>query len=120
MNSQIKREWKWSKGDNYQKSPKKPKQIEQTDEDVVNTCLKDEIIYEIPNGGNNQVIDISKIPKGFIHKENRLNGQNEKLSSRHMIVQKGINPFVNTENYVDHLNTETSFLRPKDSNFSRE
>ena len=80
--------------------------------------------YEIPNQGNNQlnnqVIDISKIPKGFIHKENKLNGQNEKLSSRHMIVQKGINPFVNTENYVDHLNTETSFLRPKDSNFSRE
>lgn len=111
-------EWKWSKGEDYQRSPKRPKEVEQTDQDVVNTCLKDEHIYEIPNNGQHEVIDISKVPKGFIHKENKLNGQNEKLSSRHMIVQKGINPFVNTENYVDHLNTETSFLRPKDSNFS--
>lgn len=120
MNSQIKREWKWSKGENYEKSGKRPKDVEMNDQNVVNVCLNQEPIYEIPNQGNNQVIDISKIPKGFIHKENKLNGQNEKLSSRHMIVQKGINPFVNTENYVDHLNTETSFLRPKNSNFSKE
>jgi hypothetical protein len=43
--------------------------------------------------------------------------QNEKLSSRHMIIQKSINPFVNNGNYIDHIDMEDSFLRPKDSNF---
>jgi len=44
--------------------------------------------------------------------------QNEKLSNRHMVIQKNINPFVTNGNYIDHLNTEDEFLRPKDSNYN--
>ena len=101
-------EWKWSNGEAYEKSARGSK-VQQQDNETIQTCLNDE---------TNEIIDLSKVPKGFIHKENKLNGQNEKLSNRHMIVQKGINPYVNTENYINHLDTETSFLRPKDSNFS--
>ena len=117
-------EWKWSNGEKYERTMKIIKEdtvidVKKEEETVINACLKDDI-YELSSQDTNQVIDLTSATKGFIHKENKLNGQNEKLSSRHMIVQKGINPFVNTENYVDHLNTETSFLRPKDSNFSKE
>lgn len=108
-------EWKWSSGEKYQQS---------------NKLQKEEFMKKI-----NETIDLSQIktndlalsmntsmntPEGFIHKQNKLDGQNEKLSSRHMIVQKGINPFVNTSNYIDHLDMETSFLRPKDSNFDEK
>tara|TARA_B100001063_G_C16429660_1_gene388249 strand:+ start:214 stop:561 length:348 start_codon:yes stop_codon:yes gene_type:complete len=105
--------WKWSNGETYEKSLRSSK-VQKQDNETIQVCLNDETRYNEVN----EIIDISKIPKGFIHKENKLNGQNEKLSNRHMIVQKGINPYVNTENYVTHLDTETSFLRPKDSNFS--
>lgn len=108
-------EWKWSNGEKYEKTARVGNAQKQ-DNEAIQTCLNDEVEYY----DMNEVIDLSKIPKGFIHKENKLNGQNEKLSNRHMIVQKGINPYVNTENYIDHLDMETSFLRPKDSNFSSE
>jgi len=94
-------EWKWSNGEQYEKSLKKS-----NDEQVIDDCLNDEIMHNFD------------APNGFIHKENKLQGQNEKLSNRHMIMQKGINPYVNTENYIEHLNNETSFLRPKDSNLA--
>ena len=64
--------------------------------------------------------NVEQVEPGFIHKQNKLDGQNEKLSSRHMIVQKGINPFVDTSNYLDHLDMETSFLRPRDSNYNEK
>ena len=103
-------EWKWSKGETYDKSLRSSK-VQEQDNETIQTCLNDQTIC-------NEINDISKIQKGFIHKENKLNGQNEKLSNRCMMVQKGINPYVNTKNYINHLDTETSFLRPKDSNFS--
>lgn len=44
--------------------------------------------------------------------------QNEKISNRLMVIQKNINPFVTNGNYIEHLNTEDAFLRPKDSNYN--
>ena len=107
-------EWKWTYGEKYEKSLKKDNITQK--EEILNICLRD----EETNTLETEIIDLSKTTKGFIHKENKLGGQNEKLSNRHMMVQKGINPFVNTNNYLEHLNNETSFLRPKDSNFSKE
>ena len=40
----------------------------------------------------------------------------QRLSERGMMIQKSINPFLSTNNYVDDLNIQDQFLRPKDSN----
>jgi hypothetical protein len=94
-------QWKWSDGKPYNKSSK-----QNYDE------------KEIEN--NKEIINLNKTPEGFIHKQKKLDGQNEKLSNRYMIVQKGMNPFVDTNNYINHIDMETSFLRPINSNFSEK
>lgn len=55
--------------------------------------------------------------QGFVKKNNKRDGQNEKLNSRHMMIQKGVSPFINPNDYVKHLETENDFLRPIDSNY---
>lgn len=40
----------------------------------------------------------------------------QSLNERMPILQKAGNPFM-SKNYLDHLDQETSFLRPKNSNF---
>jgi hypothetical protein len=94
-------EWKWSDGKPYNKS------------------IKQNYNEEI-NENNKELINLSNTPEGFIHKQKKLDGQNEKLSNRYMIVQKGMNPFVDTNNYINHIDMETSFLRPINSNFSEK
>jgi len=44
----------------------------------------------------------------------------ERLSQRHMIIQTSINPFLSDHNYLDDLQVQDTFLRPKDSNIKGE
>jgi len=44
----------------------------------------------------------------------------ERLSQRHMIIQTSINPFLSDHNYLDDLQVQNDFLRPKDSNIKGE
>lgn len=41
---------------------------------------------------------------------------NERIANRYMIIQTPVNPFISTENYIDDLDVQDRFLRPKDSN----
>ena len=42
----------------------------------------------------------------------------ERLSQREMIIQTSINPFLSDHNYLDDLQVQNDFLRPKDSNIN--
>jgi hypothetical protein len=76
-------------------------------------------LANIDVGNNRYEGDILSViqDQGFVKKNNKREGQNEKLSSRHMMIQKGVSPFINPNDYVKHLETENDFLRPKDSNY---
>jgi len=41
---------------------------------------------------------------------------NERISNRYMVIQKSINPFLSTSNYIGDLEVQDTHLRPKDSN----
>ena len=41
---------------------------------------------------------------------------NERISNRYMVIQKSINPFLSTSNYISDLEVQDAHLRPKDSN----
>ena len=49
---------------------------------------------------------------------NKREEQNSKLNNRELMVQTSINPFMNNANYIEDLQKEHDFLRPKDSNSS--
>ncbi len=44
----------------------------------------------------------------------------ERLSQRDLIIQTSINPFLSDHNYLDDLQVQADFLRPKDSNIKCE
>jgi len=62
-------------------------------------------------------------PSGEKIEERRQNDRelnSERLSQRHMIIQTSINPFLSDHNYLDDLQVQAEFLRPKDSNIKGE
>lgn len=63
-------------------------------------------------------IDLNK--EIFTQRSKHREEQNEKLSTRSMVIQKNINPFVTEGTYVEHLDAEDSFLRPRDSNYGEQ
>lgn len=67
----------------------------------------------IPNINTNMNDEI------FKQKSKKREEQNLKLSSRHMIIQKNVNPFLNNNDYIKHIDMEDEFLRPKDSNIEK-
>lgn len=42
---------------------------------------------------------------------------NEKINERHMISQIGQNPFLSRNRYLDDLDIQEAYLKPKNSNF---
>ena len=79
------------------------------------------------NGGDKEVVNLALnenevkefdrlVPEGFIRNSNKREGQNEKLLSRGMTIQKNMNPFLNSGNYIKHLDAEEEYLRPRSSN----
>jgi hypothetical protein len=45
---------------------------------------------------------------------------NDKLSERMMFSQINQNPFLANHNYIEDINVQETFLRPKNSNFSSD
>jgi len=41
---------------------------------------------------------------------------NERISNRYMVIQKSINPFLSTSDYIGDIAVQDAHLRPKDSN----
>ncbi|GAG13910.1 unnamed protein product [marine sediment metagenome] len=45
---------------------------------------------------------------------------NERMSSRYMVIQTPVNPFLKNSNYIHDLTIQDAHLRPKDSNITEE
>lgn len=96
--------WKWSLGESYKKSARiAPEQEQQFDQEVRNTVFMETMV------GLSQ-------DEQYTRKSTKRDEQNSKLSERTLMIQKSVNPFMDSKNYVEDLNKEDEFLRPKDSN----
>mgnify|MGYP001138063226 CR=1 FL=1 len=96
--------WKWSLGDSYKKSARiAPEQEQQFDQEVHSAVFMETMM------GLSQ-------DEQYTRKSTKREEQNSKLSERTLMIQKNVNPFMDSKNYVEDLNKEDEFLRPKDSN----
>lgn len=126
--------WKWSNGSFFEKS-KRPKNIQKhyqenrveygnqfqfNQEKSDNETLRSALDSGDSLADLNYKGEILSLVQGqeLKKKTNKREQQNEKFNSRHMMIQKGLNPFINSNNYVEHLDTESNFLRPRDSNYN--
>jgi hypothetical protein len=121
-------EWRWSTGEEYLKSPRKvyqnqnQNQNENLDE-IPN--IPEEAIQQSLNGYHPQIttFDSFGFDITFSRSENASGTRREdldnKISDRQLIVQRGTNPFLQTNDYVDHVVNSDLFLKPKNTTTDR-
>lgn len=56
--------------------------------------------------------DTASKPMSFIREKNNI-----KISEREPVIQSNLNPFLNSDSYINDLETQDRFLRPQDSNY---
>ena len=99
--------WRWSIEEEVPRSKRPIKKtliVSDTIEKIDKTTEK----KELPG-----FVDFKTI---HIEPSNKRTENSERMSSRHMIIQTSVNPFMCDSNYIDDIKTQDTLLRPKDSN----
>jgi hypothetical protein len=129
--------WKWSLGESYYKSarpaPEKKQEkntlntndfdLENFDStfqqyNAINQSLEENYLnnqFINDNNNDNELIGITN----SVFSRNQLDNQISKredldtrIADREMLAQRGVNPFLNSSNYVDDIFTRDNFLKP--------
>ena len=97
----------------------------ETEKNMINILSKKQKISDEQNNRTHereQDIEKKRIP-GLIDFQtvyNEPSGKralsNQRISNRYMVIQKSINPFLSTSNYIGDLEVQDKHLRPIDSN----
>jgi hypothetical protein len=108
-------EWKWSKGDPYEKSARIYPSAQNIQEKQTNLSTPQSAISNSLNHDEN-TWDLMNQVQHFSPKEftvtNKREELDEKISDRHMIQQCGYNPFMTNDNYVSDIEIRDKFLKP--------
>ncbi len=111
-------EWKWTKGENYDRSRRlvKSETNDNYNKEIGNNAFEtalnhDENTWEILN---NNIFD-----KNFVQ-HNKREDTDKKLSERQMICQVNMNPYLTNNSYVNDLCVHDQFLKPISSNYDKD
>ena len=106
-------EWKWTKGEPYERSKRIFKETEQIDNEKFNKEIEksaystslnhDEYTWDILNQNSSG--------NGF-KVSNKREDLDLKIADRELVQQIGGNPFLSDTNYVDDIATRDNFLKP--------
>uniref|UniRef100_A0A6C0F4X3 Uncharacterized protein n=1 Tax=viral metagenome TaxID=1070528 RepID=A0A6C0F4X3_9ZZZZ len=125
------KEWKWSNGDIYEKSPRIFKQCSGETEviktqDYYNNIVVDnrgsalqqslEMFDGITSLGNDQTPAFLYTPVELNKRESSYN----KIADRDMFMQVGANPFLQNNNYVNDILVQDRFLKPVSTSMEKE
>ena len=95
-------EWKWSNGEKMEKSTKETK-VKVLDDNTLELALQEGLEFSANKETSNNKREMS----------------NSKLMERGMTAQTNMNPFLNGD-YIEDLNVQENFLKPKNSNYAKE
>ena len=97
----LKNNLKWNNGTIFEKSKR---------------TLIETIKKENKNENNNEIIENSiPNPQFFFKNTNERDINNDKLASRYMVSQVNFNPFLANNNYINDIEIQENFLKPKNS-----
>ena len=101
-------EWKWSSGENYEKSPRPQKiaktvQIEQTA--IQQSLLSEDDSWVMNKDGELFVFDQEK-------PLNKREDTYSRMAEREMVGQIGFNPFLGQTNYAEDISIRDQYLKP--------
>ena len=114
----YKTEWKWTKGENYDRS----KRIIKSDIDEKFNKEIESSAYETSlNHDENtwEILNNNLFDKDFVQ-FNKREDTDKKLSERQMICQVNMNPYLTNNSYVNDLCVHEQFLKPISTNYGKE
>ena len=108
-------EWKWTKGDPYERSRRIIKTDENTNNKIDIDCLKqiEESAYTSSLNHDENTWDIlnQSIYNGF-KRESKREELDFKIADRELVQQIGFNPFLGNQNYLQDIQIRDQFLKP--------
>lgn len=110
----IRNEWKWSNGEDFVRTvrPKKTNNLTNIQEPV-----------HVPIDVSLEENDTFAFEPQFSRNDNESVKMREdldnKISQRELLFQRGTNPFVQTNNYVEDIMARDVFLKPKNTTFDK-
>ena len=116
--------WTWSNGLSIEKTYKPnhnngvkmsvPHVDEVTEKKELNTEALEKLKLESDRQNKiNKFVEFEQIQ---LEPSNKRQETSERMTSRHMIIQKPINPFLKDSDYLNDLNVQDTLLRPRNSN----
>jgi hypothetical protein len=117
--------WKWSNGETYYQSARKPPMKESATNNNINydtkmNAIEQSLAEDIPTGfGFNDYNEVSddlsyglNNNNNFSNIESKRESLDNKMSDRELISQRGTNPFSMQTSYVNDVVTRDMFLKP--------
>ena len=112
-------EWKWTKGEPYERSRrlKKVQELEnkQFSKDMDSSAYTSSLNYD----ENTWDILNQSLSGGGFKVSNKREELDTKISDRGLVQQIGFNPFLGETNYVNDIITRDTFLKPQNTTFER-
>lgn len=118
-------EWKWTKGEPYERSRRPTKEQNQNQEIADNDAFSKEIensAYSSSLHHDENTWDIlnQSIYNNGFRTSNKREDLDSKIADRELIQQIGSNPFLSNANYIDDMNARDKFLKPVNTKSERE
>ena len=106
-------EWKWTKGEPYERSRRIFKQQEEKDSEKFNKEIEQSAYSSALNHDENtwDILNQTLSGNGF-KVSNKREEIDTKMADRDMIQQIGNNPFLTETNYVNDISIRDQFLKP--------
>ena len=106
-------EWKWTKGEPYERSRRIFKQQEEKDIEKFNKEIEQSAYSSALNHDENtwDILNQTSSGNGF-KVSNKREEIDTKMADRDMIQQIGNNPFLTETNYVNDISIRDQFLKP--------
>jgi predicted HTH transcriptional regulator len=106
-------EWKWTKGEPYERSRRIYKKRDPDDTEVFRKDFENSAYSSSLNHDENtwNILNESVAVNGF-KVSNKREDLDTKMADREMIQQIGFNPFLSNTNYADDIGVRDQFLKP--------
>ena len=105
-------EWKWTKGEPYERS-RRLKQVQEMENKQFSKEIEHDAYTSSLNHDENtwDLLNQSVAVSGF-KVSNKREELDHKISDRDLVQQRGFNPFLNENNYVNDVSIRDQFLKP--------
>jgi hypothetical protein len=112
-------EWKWTKGEPYERSRRLKQVVEIETQQFSKEVEKDAYTSALNHDENTwDILNQSLSGTGF-KVSNKREELDTKIADRHLVQQRGFNPFLGDNDYVNDVTVRDQFLKPMNTTSDR-